>query len=71
MEQAAIAGVQESRRVVESRSDHPGEGKMLGKGSVEGKRVYAPRCRGAKMGIPAQNETLLYPVSALVSIPVA
>ena len=47
MEQATIAGVQDSRRAVKSCSESP-RGKMRWKGSVGGKGVYAPRCQGPK-----------------------
>jgi hypothetical protein len=53
MDQTAISSVQESRRVVESRSDHHGvekrHGERLG-GRQKGVFSYVP---GAKMEIPA------------------
>ena len=60
MEQATTAGVQDSRKAEESRSDHLGEGKctdknapkMHRKGSVGDNRVYTLRRWNAKKRIP-------------------
>ena len=48
MEQATIAGVQDSRRAVKSCSDHPREGKCAGRAQQEAKGCMLPGAGGQK-----------------------